>query len=106
MAYASVNSLEELKENKNYLKYWKKKQKIKEKYPQELWNRPNGSKNALNKNYNNHHLWKEYIKEIADLLLEPNGDYQKFSWEVLISDSNKEIMAQKARGSQREGAKY
>ena len=106
MAYASVNSLEELKQNKNYLKYWEKKQKIKEKYPQDLWIRPNGSKNALNKNYNNHHLWKKYIKEIGDLLFKPNGDYQKFSWEVLISDSHKEIMAQKARGSQREGAKY
>jgi hypothetical protein len=106
MAYASVNSLEELKENKDYLKYWKKKQKIKEKYPKDLWIRPTGSKNALNKNYNNHHLWKEYIKEIGDLLLEPKGDYQKFSWEVLISDSDKVIMEQKARGSQREGSKY
>ena len=105
MAYASVISLEELKENKDYLKYWEKKQKIKEKYPQELWNRPSGSKNTLNKNYNNHHLWKEYLKEIADLLLEPNGDYQKFSWEELIPPGERKIMEYKARGSNRE-SKY
>ena len=95
-----------LMENEYYKKYYEQKQKIKERYPQDLWERPNGSKNALNKNYNNHHLWKEYIKEIADLLLQPNGDYQKFSWEVLISDSDKVVMEQKARGNQREGAKY
>lgn len=105
MAYASVNSLEELKENKDYLKYWNKKHKIKSKYPEELWNRPAGAKNALNKNYNNHHLWKEYLKEIADLLLQPNGDYQKFTWEELIPPGERKLMEQKAKGSNRE-SKY
>lgn len=89
-----------LMENEYYKKYYEQKQKIKERYPQDLWERPNGSKNALNKNYNNHHLWKQYIKEICDLMHEKEGWYQKFIWDT-YSDSDKALMEQKARGNQK-----
>lgn len=91
-------------ENKYYKRFLKQKEKIKEKYPEDLWFRPSGSKNTLNKNYNNHHLWKEYIKEVSDLMWEPNGWYQQFVWDC-ISESEKIIMRRRAT-SNKKGAKY
>lgn len=86
-----------LLENKYYERYNKEKQKIKDKYPEDLWYRPIGQARNRKLNYNNHHLWKEYIKEIAELMLKPNGWYQKFVWDT-YSDSDKALMEQKARG--------
>ena len=48
-------------------------------------------------NYDNHHLWQEYIKEVAQLMLTPNGWYQKFVWDT-YSDSDKAQMEVRARG--------
>lgn len=94
----SSKNQEMLMENEYYKKYYEQKQKIKERYPEDLWERPNGSKNALNKNYNNHHLWKQYIKEICDLMHKQDGWYQKFIWDT-YSESDKALMEQKARGN-------
>jgi hypothetical protein len=86
-----------LLENKYYKRYNKQKQKIKDKYPKDLWNRPIGLARNRKLNYDNHHLWQEYIKEVAQLMLTPNGWYQKFVWDT-YSDSDKAQMEVRARG--------
>lgn len=86
-----------LLENEYYQKYQIQKQKIKDRYPEDLWNRPIGLARNRKLNYNNHHLWKEYIKEVAELMLKPNGWYQKFVWDT-YSDSDKALMEVRARG--------
>ena len=86
-----------LLENKYYKRYNKQKQKIKDKYHEDLWNRPIGLARNRKLNYDNHHLWQEYIKEVAQLMLTPNGWYQKFVWDT-YSDSDKAQMEIKARG--------
>ena len=50
-----------LLENKYYKRYNKQKQKIKDKYPKDLWNRPIGLARNRKLNYDNHHLWQEYM---------------------------------------------
>lgn len=85
-----------LLENEYYQKYNIQKQKIKDKYPEDLWNRPIGEARNRKLNYNNHHLWKKYIKEVAKLMLTPNGWYQKFIWDT-YSESDKALMELRAK---------
>jgi len=101
MAYASVNSLEELKEaSEDYLKYWEKKQELKSKYPKNTF--PNSAKGfkANNKPATEEERedYKKYLKEIGDLLFQPEGDYQNFVWNHLTSENEREQMERRARG--------
>jgi hypothetical protein len=96
-AISSVNE-EMLLENKYYKKYFEQKQKIQERYPKDLWDRPSGAKQSLNHNYENHHLWREYLKELCDLMLKPNGWYQKFVWDT-YSQSDKDLMESRSKSN-------
>lgn len=101
MAYASVNNLEELKEaSEDYLRYWEKKQEIKSKYPEDCF--PNYTKGVgyalKSATEEQREQYKEYLKDIGDLLFEPNGDYQKFVWDELIPPGEREIQERRARG--------
>jgi len=76
-----------LETNENYKKYKEEKDKIKSKYPSEIWEY--AKKGRINKadveDYmeNYHSLYKEYIKEIADLMFTPNSHFQEFVWDII-----------------------
>ena len=73
--------------NENYLKYKKIKEQIKSKYPQHIFEHQSAGapKKSTYEKYKveGHDEFKKYIKEIADLLLQPDGDFQKFVWDLL-----------------------
>ena len=102
MAYASVNDLEELKEvSKDYLNYSIKKDKLKEKYSEDIFPNwvPDGRKFITHSTTKEQREgYKQYLKEIGDLLFEPNGDYQKFVWNQLTPPGEREEQERKARG--------
>lgn len=86
---SKLKELEEegLETNENYKKYKEQKDKIKSKYPSEFWNYPDSGRtnSSFTDDYidNYHPLYKEYIKEIAELMLTPNSDFQEFIWDIL-----------------------
>lgn len=83
--------------NVHYRKYDKKKQKLKKKYPSSVFTTAGPGRNFIDYSAKERELHKSYLKELLDLLFEPNGDYQKFSWDIL-SDMDKLAMERKARG--------
>jgi hypothetical protein len=92
-----ITDLQAIKQNEHYKKYYKQKQKIKSKYPDTLIkSEGKGGKRFFEKG--EQELSRKYLKEIADLILKPNGDFQKFSWD-LINSVDKLQMERTARGS-------
>jgi hypothetical protein len=84
--------------NKHYRNYYKKKQKILKKYPKDMFAKPtSGAKPLLYDNEKQQEQYRQWCKDILDLLFEPDGDYQKFTWDIM-SDNDKETMERKARG--------
>jgi hypothetical protein len=76
-------SLEKFLDNKHYLKYKKQKQKIIDKHPKIKTNPyKTGPQIIYNWTDDERKEWRSYIKQIADLLLKPNGNYQKFIWDI------------------------
>ena len=91
---------ESLLQNKNYKRYDEKKQKLKNKYPQEIFTlQPPGRPRLQYTIYDEkeRELHKDYLKKLTNLLFEPNGDYQKYCWDTL-SEQDKLIAERKARG--------
>jgi hypothetical protein len=86
---SKIKILEEagLETNEHYKKYKEQKDKIKARYPSELFKHAEvGRTNPRHtddyiKNY--HSLYKEYLKEIAQLMLTPNSHFQEFIWDIL-----------------------
>lgn len=102
----SIRDVESLKENEYYLEYWKQKQEIKSKYPSDLFDnieRPGAVPKKiriqeLNDYSKNHRVThKKYLKEVCDLLFEPDGYFQQFSWDNM-GETEKLFMERKARG--------
>lgn len=92
-----ITDLQAIKQNEHYKKYYKQKQKILSKYPDTLIKSERQSgKRFFEKG--EQELSRKYLKEIADLILEPNGHFQKFSWD-LINSVDKLQMERTARGS-------
>lgn len=95
-----------LMQNVNYQNYDKKKQELKNKYPEKVFEvEPTGRPplEYIRYSIQERELHKDYLRNIATLLMEPNGDYQKFSWDT-ISEFDKVIMERKTRG--RKNYKY
>lgn len=101
MAKFVLNDLEDLMKNPHYKNYFSKKNKIKEKYDSEII-----SSNHLLKKDNdeyiknietNRKVYKEYISEILDLILVPNGDFQEFSRDMM-GEIESEQQTRLARG--------
>ena len=75
-----------LMKNENYKRYDEKKQKLKNKYPQEIFTlQPTGRPKIEYTIYDEkeRELHKDYLKKLTDLLFKPNGDYQKFTWDIM-----------------------
>jgi hypothetical protein len=97
MAAIRIKELDELKSNKYYLKYHKQKENIRKKYTNDMLKIPRAYNESLGYGGKEQEEYRKYIKELCDLLLEPNGWYQKFTWDA-ISDKDKEDMERRARG--------
>jgi len=76
--------------SKHYQRFLKKKQKIKEKYDDgKLFAQNSVGRGSniqrMHKYYTEEggrELWMKYQREIADLIFENNGDFQKLTWEL------------------------
>ncbi len=76
-------SIEKFLDNKHYLKYKKQKQKIVDKHPNiTFYRNTTGPSTSYIWTDGERKEWKNYIKKIADLLLKPNGEFQKFFWDI------------------------
>jgi hypothetical protein len=88
-----ITKLERAQEdNKHYQRYLKKKMKVRAKYDENLTN-------PRAKNYNKEE-WAKYLKEIGDLVFQPNGWFQKYMWETL-TEVEKQNRERKTRQSYR-----
>lgn len=89
------------KKNEWYKKFELQKEELKKKYPQDIFLDSENNETVLkNKEYlksNNHKLFKEYIKELTDLMFEPNGNFQQMVWDTM-AEVDKLEMERKARG--------
>lgn len=88
---SSVNE-DLLLKNQYYQKYLKQKKEIQSRYPQEMWEYP------LSRTKYNREMWKQYLKEIGDLMYTKEGWFQQFIWDS-YSESDKELMERKARSN-------
>jgi hypothetical protein len=90
-------SQENIHLSKNYQKFIKQKQKIKEKYDDGKLFSQNSVGRGSNKErlcrYYTHEggreLWLQYQKEIGDLIFEQDGAFQKLTWELESQDTRK-----------------
>jgi len=102
MAYASVNNLVDLElVSKDYIRYRKKKMKLKSKYSEDIFPNYNIARGVSKSKPTEKQIkqYRKYLKEVGDLIFKPGGDYQKFCWDILISKSDKDIQLRKSRGS-------
>ena len=93
-----INNPEIYLKNKYYIKYRKQRQKIVDKYKDDIClnHTKSGPRPYLNYNDKERKLYHKYLKEIGDLLFKPNGNYQKFVWETK-SPSDKLIAERRIR---------
>lgn len=92
------------KENQHYKNYDKVKQKIKSKYPAEIFDNiaPSGLGSKHKEmfeefiNTDQRKLYQQYLRELADLIFEPNGEFQNLTWDMM-SEVEKEQMERDAR---------
>lgn len=105
----SINDLRGLLKNENYRKYYEKKLEIQSRYPLKPWlfsahspTKGPYKPNLIAYTEEEWEAWIGYKKEICDLMLEQNGDFQEFVWDI-ISDYDKELQERRARGRKNKG---
>lgn len=88
------------KENKHYKKYLKEKETIRKKYPLEVID-----VDVKIKGYGTSEervLHKKYIKEVCDLIMIPDGNFQQMVWDTM-SEQMKMEMERKTKSRQGNG---
>tara|TARA_A100001201_G_scaffold142790_1_gene142014 strand:- start:4136 stop:4465 length:330 start_codon:yes stop_codon:yes gene_type:complete len=96
----SVNDLRTKMTNKGYSRYHKQKLKIQKKYDERLFNWSSSRESKQTKDWfkeEGQEEWRRYIKEISDIMFEPAGNFQQFTWDIL-SKTEQEYRDRKARG--------
>lgn len=88
---------EHLMTNQNYRNYNKKKEKLINKYPSNLFAKPSSGPKPEDYPQEQRDNWKNWCKDILDLMFEPDGDFQKFTWDIL-SEQEKLSRERKSRG--------
>lgn len=101
----SINDLVTLLENVHYKTYSEQKEKIKEKYNQRLFTCQSRVSDKKWFNEEGRKEWKKYLKEINELMFKPDGDFQKFSWDIM-SELSKTNQERKARGKKQRQIEY
>jgi len=94
-----LNNPAQYKQNRYYIKYEKQKLKIKDKYKNKIDfsdDKP-GPRKPVTYERAERELYQAYLKKVGDLLMKPNGNFQKFMWDIM-SDNDKLIQERKARG--------
>jgi len=86
---------DEYYDNPYYKKFLVEKNKIKEKYPKELFETATSRKDPIYSEESKL-IWRQYLKELGNLMFKPKGLYQDFIWDI-ISESEKIYMETKAR---------
>ena len=94
----------EYKENKYYKLYIQEKEKIRSKYPEEIFDKAVSGRNTIReyKEYldkGHRKIHQQYLKELADLIFTPDGNYQQFTWDIM-GEAEKLEMKRKAEGRQ------
>jgi hypothetical protein len=84
----SINNLQELLDNENYNNFHNQKKQIQAKYDERLlhWLSPTTKQPKHLKQWyieEGYKQWREYLKEMGDLMLKPDSDYQKFVWDIV-----------------------
>lgn len=95
----------EYRNNPHYIKFTQQKEEIKKKYPPQIFDlTPTSGRTSkyideYNKNYvkNERSLHQEYLREVADLIFKPDGEFQHLTWEI-IGEKEKLEMERRARG--------
>lgn len=95
----------EYKNNPHYIEFTKQKEELKKKYPAEIFDLSpqsgRGKKQLAEykKNYiqNQQPLHRQYLKELAELIFQPDGHYQQFTWDIM-GEAQKLQMERKSRG--------
>ena len=88
------SSIEDFISNPHYSKYIERKARILSKYPPTLF-----TENLItNKDKKLH---KKYLKEIADLLLKPNGNFQKFIWHLEAEEKERVEIRRKRKNNKK-----
>ena len=97
--------LTERESNKHWIRFNKQKQKIKSKYPEELFYIPAEYKKKEDYPLEHQRLYREYLKEMGDLIHKKEGWYQKFVWDT-ISESDKVLKERELRVMSKEKKQY
>lgn len=97
--------LVEREDNKYWIRFNKEKQKIKSKYPAELFDIPAEYNKQKHYPLEHQRLYRKYLKEMGDLLHKKDGWYQKFIWDT-VSESEKEHYERKLRVMSKEKIQY
>jgi len=91
----SVNNQQDLLKNKHYKKFTEEKLKIQSKYDNRLfnWGTQGQQPKAMKEWYfkEGREPWREYLKEVTELMLSPNSNYQKFVWDIIPKNEKQEL---------------
>jgi len=85
-----------LMQNVNYQNYDKKKQELKNKYDKHLFISSSPGRGEIPYSDSERKEYKEYLEKICSMLIEANGDYQKFTWDIM-SQQDKILQERKTR---------
>ena len=97
----SINNTSTLLTNKHYKRFYEERKKIQSKYDKRLfeWHATRPPR-SLKEWYvsEGQEQWREYLKEISDLMFSSGSDWQEFTWSI-ISVQEKETMERKSRNT-------
>lgn len=96
----NTKNIEELMQNKYYVKYKEQKEKIKEKYDCTTFPCHDCEKGYKVKSSTKEQQeqYREYLKEIGDLIFKKRGNFQKFIWDI-IPEWKLQEQERRARGA-------
>lgn len=95
----SVVNLDSLLTNENYKEYHKLKTELRKKYDDRLFNYSVGDRWKKTINWykeEGQEQYRNYLKELADIMFQPDSHYQRFTWD-LISEQEQLIMRRKIK---------
>lgn len=98
----SVKDRERMRKNPHYEKFYQEREELKKRYDENLLTHSSGEKKAAIEferyiNSDEINQYRQYLKELTDLIFQPNGNFQHFIWDI-VSEVEKEEMERKARG--------
>lgn len=69
--------------NINYLNYFKQKQSLKNEYPKHIFKNTAVGRGVIPYPKEDVEMYQDYLRKLADLIFEPKGDFQKYSWDTI-----------------------